>query len=174
MNKAHYKSARIQLLHIYSSAKHLNSTFSHQMADCAPTSLEDTKQRTLRSVDKVIKYLSDPEYLHLVILLFDVPERVKGLGKFVEIVTKRLYLFEEHTGAQYNYQQPPQYFTSNIHTLYFWLNVSLQKLKKICTQIVTNQLSVHQYTLEHFNSFLIIVIIKLERLFQRTIWKQFM
>ena len=65
------------------------------MAECAPTSMDDTKQRTRILIEKTLAYLSAPEYVQLVLVTLDIPQRLKRMAKNFEIMSQRLIMFSE-------------------------------------------------------------------------------
>ena len=135
--------------------------------------MEDTRDRALRSIQKTISYLSEPEYVQLVLVTFDIPERITSMAKFFKILTQRLNLFAESTSIQ-NTVHHQFAFSNTRHALVFWLNSSLTILQAVSQHLSAPQITVPQAQIEDLNSFLIIVIIKLQRLFQKTIWKEYM
>ena len=148
------------------------NAFEIQMADCAPTTLEDTMDRIERSLNKTIKYISEAEYVPLVVVTFDLPDRVRALGKFFKIVVQRLKLFYSQAGVEVSVKPPS--VATNRGEMYYWINNSLHMLRHVLEQLCAHKLKWNQSALEEFNSFLLLVIIKLEKLFQKTIWKEFM
>ena len=143
------------------------------MAECAPTSVDDTMQRTRFSIEKILNYLGEPEFIELVIVTFDIPEHLKRIEKFCKIISQRLTLFLEQASLPYTPQSSEAPLVTTNNAVRFALTSAHGLLQNIYKQIYFENFPVEQTDMENLNSFLILVRLKLERLFQKTIWKEY-
>ena len=95
---------------------------------------------------------------------FDFPSLLETLSKFLQEISRRLGLFALH-----NYLQSE----SESELARFWVDVCVDKLKKIRGYIYAKENLIKQTHMEELNQFLIYIIGKIERFFKRTVWKDY-
>ena len=143
------------------------------MATCAPTTFQDTKDRMWNSIFKLLKYLSRPEYMDTLLVNFDFPSALETFSKFLQEISRCLGLFALHNYLHKVVTPGIPEFPNWKESTHFWVDVCVDKLKKICGYIYTKEKLITQNHMEEFNEFLIYLIGKIERFFHRTIWNEY-
>ena len=146
----------------------------YRMATCAPTTFQDTKDRTWNSIFKLLKYLSGPEYMDTLLANFDFPSLLETLSKFLQEISRRLGLFALHNYLHEVVTPGIPDFPNWKESACFWVDVCVDKLKKICGYIYAKENLIKQTHMEELNQFLIYIIGKIERFFKRTVWKDYL
>ena len=143
------------------------------MATYAPTTFQDTKDRTWNSIFKLLKYLSQPEYMDTLLDNFDFPSVLETFSKFLQEISHRLGLFALHNNLHEVVTPGIPEFPNWKELTRFWVDVCIDMLKKIHGYIYEKENLITQNHMEELNGFLIYLIGKIERFFHRTIWKEY-
>ena len=138
-----------------------------------PTTFQDTKDRMWDSIYKLLKYLSGPEYMDTLIVNFDFLTVLETMSKFLQEISRHLGLFALHNYLHKVVTPGIPKFPNWNQSTHFWVDVCVNKLKKIHGYIYAKENLISQNHMEEFNQYLIYLIGKFERFFQRTIWKEY-
>ena len=104
---------------------------------------------------------------------FDFPSVLETLSKFLQEISHHLGLFALHNYLHEVVTPGIPEFPNWKELTHFWVDVCVDKLKKVRSYIYAKENLISQNHMEEFNQFLIYLIDKFERFFQRTIWKEY-
>ena len=97
------------------------------MATCAPTSFQEMKDSTWKTIFKLLKYLAGPEYMDLLLVTYDLLNVLETVSKFLQEISRCLSLFALHNYLHEVVTPGVPDFNNFKEATCFWLDVCIDK-----------------------------------------------